>query len=823
MPTQLYLTNIAAPYEPATLRGAWDDTAAVVTQALQPVPEGTLATVSRAETDTTGAWDVLLYRGVSGPLSAQTLSGTFDVMIGVGESSSLANFAWHVHIYVTQGDSDTPRGTLLSDYVETTANEWPSTAGRLGHALASAQTLSSLGVSAGDRLVVELGYLSLNTDATSRTGRIGYGSARWNPDMTSGADHSLGYCSFVTFSMTIGFEADPGRVSQLLVQAASPALVPARVSQILVQAASTYVPDLYVSVTVGAVNVSAYIIKHTIEIQELLVGSTASMSIKGSTGFPFFADALYGRPISISVSSPGGTIRIFAGHILSATQVNREMEVTLPIYALRCVDYSWQLDWLSVQASEWTQTPAEQIVEEMVAEFASAFTVDAALGGIIVPPAVGPTFPERLTFSAVLPRVGYTWTNGQVTASEIGGTMATGSVGINVTGVQTVGGVDYESDVSNPAGVPLAGGGGVRVQWDRPTGGEVYQYYRIYFNRTNGGHGFHPYDDDISGTPSARYVTHDNSTFDGTSRDFQIDIDADTDGTDYLDLSTESVDGLIDFESNSDETPTTFLNRLMALVGGYWWLDYDRVIHCRLLTAEPDGTQPDALDSTNDEYRLFTFQRDVSQVRTRVRCIGASTTTTTDTAVAATSIAVADLSIFGASGGLALVGTNRITYTGRSATSGAGNLTGVSGVDYAVDDGGNAQVLAEQSDTYAASVIANLSGGTGIIEQVISDGSADDAKARQLAQADLVLNATPDATITFETYDPLAVPGRTVYVDLTIAETGEEIADAFTIQSVHIDHVGFSPALYPRRRVTAGRSRQDLYALLKPLAALAPR
>jgi hypothetical protein len=129
--------------------------------------------VARAETNASANFDVLLYRGVSGPLAAQTIGGNLDGVLGVLESNVAADFAWHLHVYVAQGDSDTPRATLITDYVETTSNEWPTTA--TFRALASAQALSA-SISAGDRLVVEIGYVALNASATSRTGTLNYGT-----------------------------------------------------------------------------------------------------------------------------------------------------------------------------------------------------------------------------------------------------------------------------------------------------------------------------------------------------------------------------------------------------------------------------------------------------------------------------------------------------------------------------------------------------------------------------------------------------------------------------------------------------------------------
>jgi hypothetical protein len=175
--TKLYLTSTTAPYTPATIRGAWDESAGHDTRALQSykLGGGASATVARSESLSTNPYSVLLYRGVSDPLEAQTIAGTIDVVIGVLESNAAADFYWHLHVYVTQGDSDTPRGTLLNNYVENTSNEWPTTIA--GHGLASAQALSSLGVSAGDRLVVEIGYVSRNAVTNFYTGTLRYGAS----------------------------------------------------------------------------------------------------------------------------------------------------------------------------------------------------------------------------------------------------------------------------------------------------------------------------------------------------------------------------------------------------------------------------------------------------------------------------------------------------------------------------------------------------------------------------------------------------------------------------------------------------------------------
>jgi hypothetical protein len=233
--TKLYLRTTAAPYTPATIRGAWDDTAGAVTGLLESVPGGdTYTTVSRAETNVATEYDVLLYRGVSGPLDAQTISGTLNVMVDVLESAGAANNHWHLHVYVTQGDSDTPRGTLLTDYREAAGvNEWSINS--TGTTLNAAQALSSLAISAGDRLVAEIGYSARNTSASSFSGTLKYGAVYGAVDLIGGVINAVGN-GYLVFSNSISEVSQVGRISQLGVESLSTgASVAARVSQLAVE------------------------------------------------------------------------------------------------------------------------------------------------------------------------------------------------------------------------------------------------------------------------------------------------------------------------------------------------------------------------------------------------------------------------------------------------------------------------------------------------------------------------------------------------------------------------------------------------------------
>jgi hypothetical protein len=245
--SKLYLTRVAAPYAPATLRGSWDDFAGAVTCALDSVKGfEQITSVARAETSLTDEWDVLLYRGITGPLAAQTLSGTITCVLGVTESNANANFHWHWHVYVTQGDSDIPRGTLLVDYREALGvNEW-GTLSTNSRTLSTAQTLSSLVISTGDRLVIEIGYTARNTVATSYTGTLYYGASGVT-DLTTAAGTNAAtiYPGSIIFSNAITESSSAARVTQLVAETITPPVTFARVTFLVVE---TVTPRLVPSV-----------------------------------------------------------------------------------------------------------------------------------------------------------------------------------------------------------------------------------------------------------------------------------------------------------------------------------------------------------------------------------------------------------------------------------------------------------------------------------------------------------------------------------------------------------------------------------------------
>ena len=216
--TKLYPSAVGVAYTPATIRGAWEKTTghAICGMGAKDLSGlGGPLSIGSAETVSSADYDVLLLRCVSAPLAADhNFSGTLNLMMGVQESNAAADMAYYLHVFITQGDTDNLRGTLLANYADPDTNEWGTTA--LGKALSAAATLTVVAALTGDRIVVEIGYRSRNTVTTSRTGTIWYGGS--GSDLSSGgaADGGVGYFDF---SDTFTLVDNPVlRVSQVAVE-----------------------------------------------------------------------------------------------------------------------------------------------------------------------------------------------------------------------------------------------------------------------------------------------------------------------------------------------------------------------------------------------------------------------------------------------------------------------------------------------------------------------------------------------------------------------------------------------------------------------------
>jgi hypothetical protein len=274
----------------------------------------------------------------------------------------------------------------------------------------------------------------------------------------------------------------------------------------------------------------------------------------------------------------------------------------------------------------------------------------------------------------------------------------------------------------------------------------------------------------------------------------------------------------IDFQSNQDEKVSECLSRLMKIVGGYWYVDYDRKVHA-FINPETDANLT-TIDSSYKNFWDFQYIEDITQTRTRTRVTGGASSTTSVVAVGSTTIPVDDTTLFGSSGGYALIGANQITYTGKSVTTGPGNLTGVpasstGSVLVTIQQGESVRVLAIADDATAAAAIATLVGtGDGYLEYSLADGTLGDAAARTAAAGDISLNKDPDMRLSYMTTDLFAKSGKIITVDLTNSRTSQHITGTYQIQRVVMTDLEISQKRYPHRRVEAGKNNQNIFTII---------
>ena len=176
---------------------------------------------SQAENSATNPTTRRMFIGVSPPLAGTgTFAGTLDVLMGACSSDAAADFYWKIFVWLSDGDTNVSKGTLL-DWEENTTNEWPvgsaTSATVLG--LQAAQNLAGLTWAEGDRIIFEFGFISRNSSTTLYTGRIFYGTSSYTypypllTDATLGATFSStggsGKAGMVVLSDTLTFLIDP--------------------------------------------------------------------------------------------------------------------------------------------------------------------------------------------------------------------------------------------------------------------------------------------------------------------------------------------------------------------------------------------------------------------------------------------------------------------------------------------------------------------------------------------------------------------------------------------------------------------------------------
>jgi hypothetical protein len=231
------------------------------------------------------------------------------------------------------------------------------------------------------------------------------------------------------------------------------------------------------------------------------------------------------------------------------------------------------------------------------------------------------------------------------------------------------------------------------------------------------------------------------------------------------------------------ETVSGALDRIGKAVGAFWELTPEQVVN--FYTTPVEAALPTV---TNAPIASVRYGEDLTQVRTRVIYEGGGSTASVTGGTQLplpTTIAVDDTSMFSTTGGLARSGTNIITYTGTSTSSGPGSLTGCSGQTSDIPQGAPINLIADVADGAAQTALATVLGGglSGQATYYLQDGRLSQLEANGRAAAELANYGAKLKEVTYLTQYRYVKVGRSVTLSISDPLT---ISGAFRIQAITI-------------------------------------
>lgn len=217
MATRVYFnSNVAGTpaVTPSSWSAGWNKTSGTAVDAAVILGSGVLSQgdSSNAASGTSGHFTAIR-RFVSPPLAAQTISGTVKGQVRTNEVNATDNytFAFALKVIKTDGtDRGVLVGTSASDDTSATPPELAVTTATnrqwLDASESASVSLSSLGVSYGDRIVVEVGFRQASTSVAS--GRVFFRTAIGATDLPEdNSTTTLATNSWLEFSNTLQFAA----------------------------------------------------------------------------------------------------------------------------------------------------------------------------------------------------------------------------------------------------------------------------------------------------------------------------------------------------------------------------------------------------------------------------------------------------------------------------------------------------------------------------------------------------------------------------------------------------------------------------------------
>lgn len=563
-----------------------------------------------------------------------------------------------------------------------------------------------------------------------------------------------------------------------------------------------------------------------------------------------------GHQVQISLGS--ADLQLFGGHILSVGQTYEAEKPANVVWDVNCIDYTWLLNRLKV-LKKYTNQSATAIIKDLIVTFTTDFTTVHVTDGLPVIDEI--TFTDEDVTDAitrVMQRIGGYWfvdfakdINAFLTNTETAGQITQASPRGMKNIVQHVdlsqvatrvwargGGSNAASDVLVGATtIPVedeawyAAGSGSRVV-------EVGQQRIAYTDVASAGE---------TGSTTG-YVAPPPATFNITGPA----------GAGSLDPSAVYGYAMTFVTAAGETTPSATVSGTSGAAGqaqvNAMPVSSDPSVTGRHLYRTEGGLGILKKVTTGGPFAATTPTIYTDTVADASLGAVPPTTSTAgqsalSVAAGATSLPVDDCALFLAAGGWALAPGNQLfSYTGRSAASGPGSLTGIpatgvgsltapvrsgtvkaaphltgcTGIVYPISKGDPLNIVAGVGDVAAQTAMSGWIGyGSGVHEMFITDGRWGLAEATAQATSELTMRKDPLVTVSFESRDPTLMSGR----DITITLSSPAISGTFKIQKVTFSEIGIGGAshpIFPLRRVECSSRRfsfEDLVRQIKSRVA----
>lgn len=205
MATRLYLGNDSAPTSPTLATLGWGITTSA--DRAKATRATTASVMASKQTANSSIVQTLLNRQfVSDELAAQTISGNFKGQIRGSESNGAMDGTAAIGIWVVKPDGSS-RGTLLVITAAALAGSNEYTTSLVNHNHLVSTALSSLAVSDGDRLVIEIGCKQ-NGVSSNRNVSHSFGSDS-GTDLPEDQTATAANNPWIEFANTLSFYVAP--------------------------------------------------------------------------------------------------------------------------------------------------------------------------------------------------------------------------------------------------------------------------------------------------------------------------------------------------------------------------------------------------------------------------------------------------------------------------------------------------------------------------------------------------------------------------------------------------------------------------------------